>query len=562
MRFTCTPGSRPRNAVALGLDPPGDDMDQITFEEPGRLGAQPALGGVRLAELLAALSLATDLGTGQPIGHTLRTCLLALHLGQTLDLSERELSDVYYVALLRGIGCTADAHEEAASFGNDIAATMHLAVVDMAQPREMLRFLFRHVGEGQPLPQRARMILAALAAGPSGAQEAITAHCEASRLLAAQFEMSESVSLGLSQVFERWDGRGWPGQLKGTQSQLSARIVQLARDAEVFYRLGGPEAARAVARQRKAAKYDPALAEQFCAEAPRLLATLEQPSAWEAVLAAEPGPQRRLTEDQLERATQAMADFVDLKSPYLSGHSRGVAALAEAAARHLGCSEAEAIAIRQAGYLHDLGRVGISSGIWDKARPLTDEEWEQVRLHPYYTERVLARPAALARLGALAACHHERLDASGYHRHIPASLLSTGGRILAAADVYHALLERRPYRPASPPDAAAATLRQEVQSGRLDGDAVQAVLAVAGHPARATRRAWPAGLSEREVEVLRLIACGLSKREIGKRLIITEKTAGHHIQHIYNKIGVSTRASATLFAMQHHLLDDLTPFAE
>lgn len=537
-------------------------MDQITFEEPGRLNAQPAPGVWRLAELLAALSLATDLGTGQPMGHTLRTCLLALHLGQTLDLGERDLSDVYYVALLRGIGCTADAHEEAATFGNDITATAHLAVVDMAQPGEMLRFLFRHVGEEKKLPQRVQMVLTALVAGPGGAQEAITAHCEASRLLAAQFEMSENVSLGLSQTFERWDGRGWPSQLKGDQSQLSARIVQLARDTEVFSRLGGTEAATAVARQRTGAKYDPALVERFCAEATDLLAALEQPSAWEAVLAAEPGPQRRLTEDQFERATQAIADFVDLKSPYLSGHSRGVAALAETAARHLRCPEAEVTAIRQAGYLHDLGRVGISSGIWDKPGRLTDEEWEQVRLHPYYTERVLARPAALARLGALAACHHERLDASGYHRHIPASLLSTGARLLAAADVYHALLERRPHRSAYTPDAAAAALRQEVQAGRLDGEVVQAVLTVAGHPARATRRERPAGLSEREVEVLRLIACGLSKREIGKRLFITEKTAGHHIQHIYNKIGVSTRASATLFAMQQHLLDDLPPFAE
>jgi DNA-binding CsgD family transcriptional regulator len=190
---------------------------------------------------------------------------------------------------------------------------------------------------------------------------------------------------------------------------------------------------------------------------------------------------------------------------------------------------------------------------------LTDGEWEQVRLHPYYTERIFSRAPALAPLGALAALHHERLDGSGYHRRLPGSQLPPAARILAAADAYHALTEPRPHRPAHPPEAAAAEIGREVQAGRLDRDAVNAVLSAAGHRVRTVRHAWPGGLSEREVEVLRLLARGHSNRQMAPILSISEKTVSHHIQHIYDKLDVSTRAAATLFAMRHDLLTDIEP---
>lgn len=175
--------------------------------------------------------------------------------------------------------------------------------------------------------------------------------------------------------------------------------------------------------------------------------------------------------------------------------------------------------------MHDVGRTGVSSGIWMKPEPLSERERERVRLHSYYTERVLARPALLARLGVLAAAHHERMDGSGYHRGAPGSWLPPAARILAAADVYHAMIEPRPHRPAHSPDAAAEGLRREVRAGRLDGEAVNAVLAAAGHRVFAARRSWPAGLSEREVEVLRLIARGYSMRQIAEALTIARKTS-------------------------------------
>jgi HD-GYP domain-containing protein (c-di-GMP phosphodiesterase class II) len=272
------------------------------------------------------------------------------------------------------------------------------------------------------------------------------------------------------------------------------------------------------------------------------------------VRSLEPGTRIYLSDEQFDNACRAIADFADLKSPYTLGHSAGVAALAASAARRYGLPQVDIDALRRAGLLHDIGRVGISAGIWGKPGPLSEREWERVRMHPYYTERVLARPGVLGRLGALAALHHERLDGSGYYRGLPASMLSPSARILAAADVYHAMTEPRPHRPALGPEKAAEQLRHEVRAGRLDSEATDSVLAAAGHQVCTTRRELVAGLSQREIEVLRLIARGYTKKQIADLLIISQKTVDNHVQHIYNKIGVSTRAGATLFATQHDLL--------
>jgi HD-GYP domain-containing protein (c-di-GMP phosphodiesterase class II)/DNA-binding CsgD family transcriptional regulator len=249
-----------------------------------------------------------------------------------------------------------------------------------------------------------------------------------------------------------------------------------------------------------------------------------------------------------------MAQFADLKSPFTTGHSGGVSDLAAAAATRCRLPEADVAAVRHAALVHDLGRVGVPNGIWDKPGPLSSAEWEQVRLHPYYGERVLARSSGLARLGAVAGLHHERVDGGGYHRGMPGTLLPPPARILAAADVYYAMTEPRPYRPALTPDRAAAELRRAVRAGHLDGTAAEAVLEAAGHRVH-RKRDWPSGLSAREVEVLRLVARGLSNRAIAGQLVISESTVAHHVQHVYTKIGVATRAGATLFAMQHALLD-------
>jgi HD-GYP domain-containing protein (c-di-GMP phosphodiesterase class II) len=503
--------------------------------------------------MVAALSLATDLGMGQPMEFALRACVLAVRLGDALALSTQELADIYYVALLRSAGCTADASITAAVFGDEITARTWLATMDFGRPAEMVAGLVRHVGAGEAPLRRARRLATAFATVPQ-LPEIEASHCEVAQQLAGRLGLRPEVQWALGQVFERWDGRGLPRRTKGEAIAQAARVVATAQDAALFFRLGGAEAAVSVVRRRAGGAYDPRIAERFCREATGLLAGLDREPAWDMALAAEPGPWARLSEAELDGAARAIADFADLASPSTVGHSSGVAALAAAAARRFGLPPGEETAVRRAGLLHDVGRTGISAGIWNKAGPLADGEWERVRLHPYYTQRVLARVDGLQPVAALAAMHHERLDGSGYHLGVAAAMQPAGAKILAAADAYHALTEPRPHRPARPPDAAAAVLRDQARAGRLAADAVDAVLAAAGHKVRSARRAWPAGLSDREVDVIRLVARGHSNREVAEALSVSPATVDHHLRHLYNKLGVSTRAAATLLAMQHDLL--------
>jgi HD-GYP domain-containing protein (c-di-GMP phosphodiesterase class II) len=272
------------------------------------------------------------------------------------------------------------------------------------------------------------------------------------------------------------------------------------------------------------------------------------------VLETEPGPVLTIGARQLDTSLRAVADFVDLKSPWFRGHSDGVADLAVAAGEVAGLSGEEAVNIGRAALVHDVGQVGIPSGIWDHPGRLSAEQWERVRLHVYLSERVLRRCALLAPLADLAAAHHERVDGSGYHRGVAKDQLDLGARVLAAAEAYHAMTEDRPHRSALAETDAAAQLRAEVDAGRFGSVEVNAVLDAAGQVGRPVTTAHPAGLTDREVEVLRLIARGYANKQAAVRLGITPKTVGHHVEHIYAKAGVSTRAGATLFAMEHGLL--------
>ena len=513
--------------------------------------------GVRQAELLAALSIATDLGMGQPLESALSCCVVAMRLGEALHLEGETLRDVYYQALLRYIGCNVETYAMAALFGDELALRRDFAVLDPGQPPEVLDLVVRSIQQanlGEPPVRVAELVARSLLTLPRLMAESFAGHCEVAQRLAGRLGLAESLIVCLGQVYERWDGTGLPQGLQGEEVAPAVLLVTLAHDAVVWTRIGGPDAAVATVGKRSGGAYPPRMAERFCAAAPTILAGLDQEPTWQSVLALEPGEHACLTDEAFDRSCEALADFADLKSPYTLGHSPGVAALAAGAGRRCGLVEADVTALRRAGLLHDIGRVGVSAGIWGKAGALSEREWEQVRLHPYYTDRVLARPEPLRRLGALASQHHERLDGSGYHRAMPGQALSPAARLLAAADAYQAMTELRPHRQALSAEEAAEELRREVRAGRLDGDAVHAVLAEAGHRVPPTRRERPAALSRREVEVLRLLARGLSNKEMAERLFLSPDTIKRHIQHIYDKTGLSTRAGATLFAMENSLL--------
>ena len=502
---------------------------------------------------MATLSYAADLGLGQPMAHSMRQTVIALRLADLAGASDRELEATYYLGLMMNVYCHADAAEQAMWFGDDISLKGDtFELLDMSTAR-IVSFLLRRVGSHGSAMARAKRLAAFPMAGYKDVVSFATTHCTLGAQFAERVGLDEAACVAIRQAYEQWDGKGHPSHLRGDEISLPARLVALAAPVEVYARRRGVQAAVAVARRHRGTQFDPAVVDLFCAHAPDLLDGLDQASDWDAVLDSEPQLSHRVAGTDLDMVLEAMADLVDLKSPYLAGHSRGVANLAGAAARISGHPADDVRAVRRAGLIHDLGRLGVANSVWDKPGLLTEAEFERVRLHPYLTDRMLARVDALGISREIAARHHERLDGSGYPKGLTAATLTPLDRLLAAADAYHAMTEQRPHRDALDPGQASRELRAEVVVGRLDSEAAEAVLAAAGHRVPA-RRVWPGGLTAREAEVLALLARGHSTREIAGRLVVTPKTAANHIEHIYTKLGVSSRAAATLYATQHGLM--------
>jgi HD-GYP domain-containing protein (c-di-GMP phosphodiesterase class II) len=509
---------------------------------------------VRLAELVGALSLGIDLGFGQPMEHVLRQCLIALRLAEGLGLDDQTRSAVYYTALLINVGCHSDAHEQAKWFGDDISLKSVKYDHELRSVRAAVAGV-RRIGSGHPPLHRFRVGLEFALSGHREVDDMIAHHAAIARSLGEQLGLPDEVLEALGAAYEQWDGKGWPGKLEGEQVPLPARVAQLAEFTEVAYRVGGVPAARELARKRAGKQFDPAVAGLMARDTESILSGLDTVATWDAVIGSEPALAVVLSGERFDQALTAIANFVDLKSPYMLGHARAVADLAAAAGNQLGLSAPEVRMLRRAGLVHDLGRLGVSNSIWDKPGPLGTGEWERVRLHPHITERMLGQSEALAPLGAIAVQHRERLDGSGYPRGLKGGAISRPARILGAADAYQAMREPRPYRAALSPETAVAELRAEARAGHLDAEIVEAVLGAAGHRV-ARRREGPAGLTVREIEVLRLLTRGLSNKRIAQQLVISPKTVANHVEHIYTKIDASTRAQASLFAMQHGLLPE------
>jgi HD-GYP domain-containing protein (c-di-GMP phosphodiesterase class II) len=525
---------------------------------PADLGAtapdevSPIEERVRAAEVIASLSLATDYGTGLPLEHGLRCTLVAMRLCESLGVESAVASQAYFACLLFHVGCTADAEVAAELFDGDLSE--HVLPVMFGSRGELARGLLRSVAPpGMAATARARTLARRLPRVVRAHPRHLAAVCEVGEMLARRLGLPEPVRRLFVHFAERWDGKGLPRGLRGDEIPLAARIVHVARDGCFQAMLAGdPVAAARVIGGRGGSAFDPSIAAVFAEDAESLLALEAGGSAWERVLELEPRPQLQLDDAEIDAATSAIGDFADLASPYLVGHSAGVARLAAAAAERCGLAAGEVAGVRRAGVVHDVGRVAVPVRIWQKRGPLDPGEWELVRLHPYHSERVLARSPFLAELARDATTHHERLDGSGYHRGATASALSVGARLLAAADAYSAMGEPRPYREPLPTRRAVDELAREAREGRLDPDAVAAVVEAAGEQVPPIER--PDGLTEREANVLALLARGLQTKQVARVLKISAKTADRHIQNAYRKIGVSTRAAAALYAMEHGLV--------
>jgi hypothetical protein len=349
-----------------------------------------ARSGVRLAELLAVLSLASDLGTGQPMEHVLRQCLISLRLAQRLGLDGADREVVYYASLIAWVGCHVDAYEQAKWFGDDMALKTDFHRTDFHTPAAGPMFMLRHLGAGRPMLERARLGIAFASDGHRAAMSMLDSHWRAADELAARLGLAQRVRDSLEQTFERWDGKGVPKGAKEEEILVTSRLVTLADVVEVFHRAGGTDAAIAVARQRRGTQFDPQVVDVFTGQAAALFAGLDEVSTWDAVIGAEPALGMQLTDTEFDAALEAVADLTDVKSPYTIGHSRGVADLAGEGAGVFGLGSQAAVLVRRAGLVHDLGRLGVPNTIWDKHGRLSHAETERVRLHPYLTERMLA----------------------------------------------------------------------------------------------------------------------------------------------------------------------------
>jgi HD-GYP domain-containing protein (c-di-GMP phosphodiesterase class II) len=512
---------------------------------------------VRLADMLAGLSIAIDLGFGLPPESAMRSCLVATRLARAYGLAEPDVRDSFFTSLLLHVGCPGFSHETAALFVDELAVTRAVARINLADPAEYETTLMPEVTRGlAPGPAR-RVADALVAAGPEFGTRYDTASCEVGRSVARRIGLGQNVERALFEVAEWWNGGGAPQGLREDEIAIAARVAHVAADAVVLDDLGGTELAVDGIRRRAGSVLDPNLVATFAAKASELLDRTGDPR--ECLLAEEPEPVEERGHTEIAVVAAVFGHVADLKFPALHGHSSGVAALARDAARCLRLDDRTASELEIAASLHDLGRLAVSNAVWEKPGLLTSAEWEQVRLHPYHSERILATSSTFEALAQLVGMHHERLDGSGYHRGAAGRDQPTPARVLAAADAFHAMTQDRPHRARLTAEQAATELERDTRAGRLDGECVAAVLEAAGQARPRSRDLRPAGLSEREIEVLRLVAVGYSNPDIARKLVISRRTAEHHVQHIYAKLGVRSRAAVALFAMEHDLVE---PYAE
>jgi HD-GYP domain-containing protein (c-di-GMP phosphodiesterase class II) len=507
---------------------------------------------LRLADLLAGLSIASDLGFGLPPETAVRSSVIAMRLARFHGLGEDDVRDAFYTSLLLHVGCPGFSHETAALFGNEFAVTRAAARTNLADPEDYQTTLIPEATRGLQPGSRKLLAERLVEAGPEFGERYDTASCEVASSVARRIGLGPGVERSLYETGEWWNGHGVPQGLEGESIAVGARVARVAADAAVLDDLGGREIAVERLRPRGGSVLDPMLVETLTAKSYEILDRTGDPRYF--LLQEEPEPVAERDSAELRDIAAAFADVADLKFPALHGHSAGVAALATEAGRRLRLDARTLAELEVAALLHDLGRVAVSNTIWEKPGPLTSAEWEQVRMHAYHSERILATSRTLEALAPIAGMHHERLDGSGYHRGSIRRDQTVSVRILAAADAFQAMTQGRPHRARLPAEKAAEELRRQTRAGLFDGDCTAAVLEVAGQARPRRHDLRPAGLSEREIEVLRLVAVGFSNPEIARQLVISRRTAEHHVQHIYAKLGVSSRAAVAVFAMEHDLL--------
>ncbi|MFZ3219976.1 MAG: HD domain-containing phosphohydrolase [Rhodoferax sp.] len=413
----------------------------------------PIAAGLKLAELISALSHALDITEGQPEGHCVRCCWIGMHIGRHIGLDETQQWELYYTLLLKDLGCSSNAARICELYlTDDLNFKRDFKKVGDSLP-QVVRFVLQHTGLKAGLAERFRSVLHIFRDGPELARELTQTRCQRGAEIARLLRFSEGVAAGIYSLDEHWSGQGKPHGLSGTDIPVYARIALLAQVVDVFHTADGVEAAMTEVRRRQGQWFDPTLVAAMETLAPQkaFWATLRSPGLEQAVLALEPANcEVPLDEDYLDDIATAFGQVVDSKSPYTSGHSARVALYTDLIAEALGLDPQRRRWLKRGALLHDVGKLGVSNSVLDKAGKLDAAEWEAVRDHARLTESILSRIQAFSELAKIAGAHHERLDGGGYPRGLKAEDIHLETRIITTADIFDAITAERPYRGAVP----------------------------------------------------------------------------------------------------------------
>ncbi|GJM02122.1 MAG: metal-dependent phosphohydrolase [Rhodomicrobium sp.] len=410
-------------------------------------------GELRLAELLSAMSCALDLTEGQPIGHCIRCCWIGHHIGRELGLTDQALSDLYYMLLLKDLGCSSNAARICELYLTDDLTFKHdFKTWDGSLPAA-LRFVLSHTGLQSGLAERFRALVTVMVEGGEIAKELIETRCYRGADIARKLRFSEDVALGIRSLDEQWDGKGLPDRLAGEDIPNYSRIALLSQVIDVFHTASGPEAALSEAKKRAGSWFDPTMVEAFEAVSASsdFWQMLASPDLHDKIYLIEPAQiARRVDEDYLDEIAEAFAKVVDSKSPFTSGHSERVTVFTDLIAEQLGYSVTKRRWLKRAALLHDIGKLGVSNSVLDKPGKLDDEEFAQIKMHPVYSLNILKNITAFSDIAGIAGGHHERLDGKGYPYGLKGAEIDMDTRIVTVADIFDALTADRPYRKAMP----------------------------------------------------------------------------------------------------------------
>jgi putative nucleotidyltransferase with HDIG domain len=448
---------------------------------PAAVGAEsrPEKEVIRVSELISALSYALDLTEGRPMGHSVRSCLIGMRIAQAIGLPVEQQADLYYTLLLKDAGCSSNSSRLFHILNADeIKAKRDVKTTDWTKVGwESLQYAVTHVATESPMPQRIWRLLQVAVSQQKNSCELVKIRCERGSEIAKKLGFSNAVAAGIHSLDEHWNGRGYPDGLCKMEIPLFSNIANLSQTLEVFYANFGPEEAIEAVTKRSGRWFNPELVQAAKGLSAVLFTGLAEQDLLDKVLAIEP-VHRQLTanDETIDNICFAFADVIDAKSPFTYRHSNGVADAALEIAEWFGMDDQKKRELRRAALLHDIGKLSVGNDILEKPGKLTNEEWQVVRNHPYYTYEILRRIPAFESISANAAAHHERLDGKGYWLGLTAEELPLESRILAVADVFDALRAKRPYRDSLPLEKVFSIMRGDAPHA-LDWPCLDALMA-------------------------------------------------------------------------------------